>query len=170
MMRIILSLVTVFSLSLMASSGGGETDIVARTINFVIFAMIMYYLLANPAKEYFSSRSEGIKERLEEVQIKLQETKKEKEDAKNALLDAEKLAEDIVATAKQDALYISEKIEKQTAEHLKALERHADEIKELELRATKKVVVEEIVDGLFEDASLNITEEEIAQKLLHKVA
>jgi F-type H+-transporting ATPase subunit b len=170
MIKLILTLVVFLNISLFANSGAGETDIMARSINFIIFAMILYYLIANPAKEFLTARSDGIKGRLQEVQTKLQETKKSKEDAKNTLYEAEKFAEEIVSTAKKDSLMISDKYEKQTAEHIKNLDKHTSEIQEIEIRVAKKEVVAEVMDEVFDDTSISITQEEIAQKLLKKVA
>ncbi len=39
---------------------GRETDFLPRVFNFVIFAALLYYLLANPIKNFFKGRSEGI--------------------------------------------------------------------------------------------------------------
>jgi F-type H+-transporting ATPase subunit b len=56
-------IVTVLLLSayLFGSDAGaeGSTDIVQRTINFLIFAGILFYILAEPVKNYFSGRSNG---------------------------------------------------------------------------------------------------------------
>ena len=56
---------------LLASSaqGSGVTDIIPRTINFLIFAAILYYLIAQPAKEFYLSRKGDIANRLDSIQI-----------------------------------------------------------------------------------------------------
>ena len=39
---------------------GRESDYVPRLFNFIIFASLIYYLVANPIKGFFKGRSEGI--------------------------------------------------------------------------------------------------------------
>jgi F-type H+-transporting ATPase subunit b len=69
--------------SLFASehAADGGTDIVQRTVNFVIFAGILWYLLAEPVKNYFGGRSQGIADELQKVQERLRESKQAKEAA-----------------------------------------------------------------------------------------
>ena len=50
-----------------------ETDIIQRTVNFLIFAGIVYYLIAEPVKAYFTGRTQGIADELEKVQNRLKE-------------------------------------------------------------------------------------------------
>ena len=52
----------------------GATDIVQRTVNFVLFAGLVWYLVAEPAKNYFASRSQAIADDLKRVQEKLNES------------------------------------------------------------------------------------------------
>ena len=97
MSKILLPLLFV-SASLFASEAAGEggTDIVQRTVNFVIFAGIIWYLLAEPVKNYFGGRSQGIADELQKVQDRLKESKQAKEAAEAKIVDANKLAEEIV--------------------------------------------------------------------------
>ena len=59
----------------------GGYDIVPRTINFIIFAAILYYLIANPVKNAYKGRIEGIAARLDNIEQKLKESKAKKDDA-----------------------------------------------------------------------------------------
>jgi F-type H+-transporting ATPase subunit b len=170
MVRVILSIIFLLNISLFANNADVQTDIMARTINFVIFVMIMYYLLANPAREFFSNRSQEIKDRLEEVQNRLKQSKKAKEEAQEELANAQKLAKQIVEDAKADSVVISQSYDKSTNEHLRSLEEHFQQAKTVELRQAKKDVVSEVLDEIFTDEAISITQEEIAQKLLKKVA
>jgi len=82
----------------LASSGAesGGTDIVQRTVNFLLFAGLVWYLVAEPAKNYFASRSQAIADELQKVQDKLNETISLKKEALAKISDAEKFAEDLV--------------------------------------------------------------------------
>ncbi len=59
------------------ASGGAEgagTDIVQRTVNFLLFAGLIWYLIAEPVKSYFAGRSQGIADELNKVQDRLNES------------------------------------------------------------------------------------------------
>lgn len=76
---------------LLASSGaeeGGHTDILARTVNFAIFAAIMYYLLAEPIKSFYLGRKSSIAGKLDAIQQKLKESSKAKEEAQSKVEEA----------------------------------------------------------------------------------
>ena len=145
-------------------------DIVARTINFLIFIAIMYYLLADKVKEFLNSRSKEIKNRLDEVQNRLLASKKEKEAAQKAVEDAQKQAQDIISTAKKDAINISENIKKIIIEEIEKLDKHSKEIMEIELKNKRREVVSEVIDSILSDDTLKISEEDIAKKLIKRVA
>lgn len=46
------------------------TDFIWRTVNFVVFAAILVYLLAKPAKGFFAKRSQDISQSLEDLEAK----------------------------------------------------------------------------------------------------
>ena len=172
-MRKLLLLIGLTSIGLFASSNGdveANYDIVARTINFLIFIAIMYYLLADKVKDFLSSRSKEIKNRLDEVQNRLLASKKEKEAAQKAVEDAQKQAQDIISTAKKDAINISENIKKTIIEEIEKLDKHSKELMEVELKNKKREVVSEVIDSILSDDTLKISEEDIAKKLIKRVA
>ena len=91
---------------------GRESDFFPRVLNFVIFAALLYYLLANPIKDFFKGRSEDIAEQLNEIEEKLQAAKDEKKEAQTRLDSSEKKAKHIIADAKAEAVILAEKIVK----------------------------------------------------------
>ena len=82
--------------SLALASGGGEAahgeahgitpakinDFIWRTVNFLVFAGILIYLVAKPAKQFFAQRASDIGETFEDLEVK-------KAEAEAALLAAE---------------------------------------------------------------------------------
>ena len=70
----ILLLTLMMSTYALASGHEGGTDIVQRTVNFLLFAGHVWYLVAEPAKSYFASRSKAIADELKSVQAKLNES------------------------------------------------------------------------------------------------
>jgi len=79
----------------------GSTDIVQRTVNFLIFAGILFYVLAEPLKNYFSGRSAGIADELEKVQERLRESKRLKDAAEHMIEEAERFAADLAESSKK---------------------------------------------------------------------
>ena len=64
---------------------GREHDFWQRVLNFSIFAGLIYYLVANPIKEFFKGRSGDISNQIKEIEAKLQESKNEENLAKEYL-------------------------------------------------------------------------------------
>ena len=75
---------------------GHKTDIWYRLLNFVIFAGLLYYLLADKLKAFLVSRQEGIANQLKEIENKLELAKKEEKSAKALVKDSETKAKTIV--------------------------------------------------------------------------
>ena len=94
MSRILLTLLAVSTVALASNAENAGTDIVQRTVNFLLFAGLIWYLVAEPVKNYFASRSQGISDELKKVQDKLSETVTLKKEALAKIPDAEKFSEE----------------------------------------------------------------------------
>jgi F-type H+-transporting ATPase subunit b len=164
-------LLLLLPIALFSSEGGsGATDILPRTINFLIFAGILYYLLADTIKSYFVGRADSIAERLESVQEKLQEAKDQREEAVKAVDRAKESAEQIVATAKKEADILINKIDENLQSDLANLEKSFGERIEIEEKKTSRDVIENVMNEVFESENLGVSNQEIAQILKKKVA
>ena len=141
-----------------------HTDIIPRTINFLIFVAILWYLVGDRIKKFFAERRENIANRFQEIEEKLRESKEKKEALKNELINAKKLAEEIVENAKKEAEFIEKKIKSQLEEEIKLLEKHFEEYKEAEIRKTKQEAVKEYLNEIFKD--VHITSEDAAKLIL----
>ena len=53
MKRILLLGLALVPVALLANEGAVETDLVQRTVNFIIFAGILWYLIADKIKAFF---------------------------------------------------------------------------------------------------------------------
>jgi len=133
---------------------GRETDFFPRVFNFVIFASLLYYLLANPIKNFFKERKEGIASQLKEIEEKLQAAKDEKKDAQARLNDSEQKASQIVDDAKKEASLLAQKIVDANANDLGNLEKQLEEKISLEERKSVREVIDQIL-------SENITKDDI---------
>jgi F-type H+-transporting ATPase subunit b len=157
----------------LASSGSAEhadTDIIQRTVNFVIFAALIWYLIAEPVKNYFSGRSQGIADELKKVQDKLNESILNKKEALAKISEAEKFAEGLMLSAKKENKIINDKIMLQCDSDLEILSKQNVSIKNFEQRKMVRNVVENILDKVLTQSGDSFDKEAMANVILKKVA
>lgn len=155
---------------LLASGDSGETDIVHRTINFVIFFALIYYFAADVIKGVFKARRDEIANSLAKIQEKLQDSKKAKQKAVNQLEEAKKTARDIVEAAHKESSIIVQKIEENTKNELENLVRQYNEQIAFEQRKAEKLIVDEILSEFLNKDSIALSKEVLIQSLLKKAA
>jgi F-type H+-transporting ATPase subunit b len=155
---------------LLASGGGGETDIVPRAINFIIFASIMYYLLADHAKDFYKNRIAGIADRLDSIQVKVKESVQAKESAQAKVEEAKANAKSLIETSKREAQLLSEKVVSDMQNELQNLEKGFKEKTQIEKRRMARDVVSTVLDEMFAKGSISIDEEELVKIVMKKVA
>ena len=170
MKKLLFILSCVTPLALFASDAGVETDILPRTVNFLIFIAILYYLLAEKAKAFFTGRTASIQAELDKVQQVLKESEAKVEGAKSELENAKKLANEIVETANADIDSIKKAIEESVEQEIAYISKSFDEKVEIETRKMKKEVVNEILDELLNSDSVALSQKELANIVLKKVA
>jgi len=168
-MKKALFLVALFSGVLFANEAvaGGGTDIVARTINFLIFAAILWYLVGNKAIAFFRNRKEEIANKFQEVENRLKEAKQRKEELKAKLEEAKLKANEIIEDAKKEADHIYASIIQNTKAELEMLEKHFEEAKIAEINKAKREAVKAFLEDVLKDVHLS---SEDAAKLVLKVA
>jgi len=155
------------------ASGDAEhagTDIVQRTVNFVLFAGLIWYLIAEPAKNYFAGRSQAIADELQKVQDKLNESITLKKDALAKISEAEKFAEDLAVASKKENKIINDNMMVQCDVELETLTKQHASLKEFEQRRMVRVVVEEILDEVLAQSGDDFNKEAMANVILKKVA
>ena len=158
---------SLFGVFAFASEAAGHTDIIPRTINFLIFVAILWYLAGNKIVNFFKQRKEKIAKKFQEIEEKLKESKARKEALKAELENAKVKAREIVENAKKEAELLEGKIKVQTEEEIKILQKQFEEFKKYETQKAKKEVVETFLNETVKD--LHITSEDAA-KLILKVA
>ena len=109
MKKLLLVLLALSPIALMASEGG-ETDIVQSTVNFIIFAAILYYVLADKIKAFFAGRTAEIQAQLDKVQDTLKASEQKVEDAKAKLEEAKTIAANIVEDANKSIESIKQQV------------------------------------------------------------
>ncbi|MCH9813358.1 MAG: F0F1 ATP synthase subunit B [Epsilonproteobacteria bacterium] len=167
---VLLLLVPVAALASGAADGEVNYDIKPRVINFVIFAAILYYLIAKPIKEYFTGRTDEIADRLSSIQDKLKESKAEKESALQSVKDADDSAKDIITTAKKEAELLTAKIEENLKSDLKNLQKGHEERIAIEEKKMSKGVVEEVIEEMFQEGKVDLKNEDFLNIIKKKVA
>lgn len=157
-----------------ASAHGAEaeagTDIVQRTVNFLIFAGIVYYLIAEPIKNYFNGRSEAIANELEKVQEKLRESKLAKAEAVQGVVDAKAFAKNLMETAKKENKLLNDKIMKQCEVDLENLVQQNNSLLEFEKREVIRGMVSEVIQDVLKDKDTTLDEKAMADIITKKVA
>ena len=149
---------------------GRETDFLPRAFNFIIFASLLYYLLANPIKNFFKGRSEGIAAQLNEIENKLQAAKDEKKEAQNRLDESEKRAEEILADAKVEATLLAEKIATANQNDLALLDKQLEEKMSLEERKSAREAIDEILSENITNDNIMVDEAKVVEIISKKVA
>lgn len=155
---------------LFASSKGAETDIVQRTVNFIIFAAILWYLLADKIKAFFVDRSLFIQSELDKVQDTLKASQEKVDNANKKLEKAKLLANEIVETAKESVNAIEQKVITSVETEIFQLEKNFDEKIAIEVKKAKRKIVSEILEELFSSSNIELTQDELANIVLKKVA
>lgn len=168
----ILVLMLMISTYALASEAGhdGGTDIVQRTVNFLLFAGLVWYLVGEPIKSYFGSRSQAIADDLKKVQERLEESATLKKDAMAKVSEAEKYAQELLATAKKENKIINDNIMQQCESDLDALGKHHASLMDFEQRNMVRNVVEDIMSETLSQSSQDFDKEAMANVILKKVA
>lgn len=169
MKKLLLVLLALSPIALMASEGG-ETDIVQRTVNFIIFAAILYYLLADKIKAFFAGRTAEIQAQLDKVQDTLKASEQKVEDAKAKLEEAKTIAANIVEEANKSIESIKQQVASNVESEISHLERSISDKMEIQTRKAKSQIVEEVLNELLSSDNLDLSQEELANIVLKKVA
>lgn len=163
-------MISTYALASGGSAEGAGTDIVQRTVNFVLFAGLVWYLVAEPVKNYFVSRSQAIADELKKVQDKLNETIALKKEALSKISDAEKYADGLVLSLKKENKIISDSIITQCEGELETLSKQHAVMKEFEQRKMVRNVVKDVLNQVLAQSSDDFDIEAMANVILKKVA
>ncbi len=153
-----------------SSQGAEETDILFRTVNFIIFAAILWYLLADKVKSYFAQRTLDIQAELDKVQDVLKASEEKVVNAQAQLDEAKQLAAEIVENAKADVDSVKKQVAKEVETQISHLEKSSDEMMKVETARAKKQIVSEVLDELLKSENIKLSQDELANIVLKKVA
>lgn len=156
--------------ALASEAAHGETDIVQRTVNFLLFAGLVWYLVGEPVKSFFASRSQAIADELKKVQEKLDESISMKKDAMNRIAEAQKFAEELAISSKKENKIINDNIMNQCEVDLETLVKQHSSLKQFEQRKMVRNVVEDVLNEILGQTTQSLDRETIANIILKKVA
>ena len=148
----------------------GSTDIVQRTVNFLVFAGILYYLLADPIKNYFGGRSAGIASDLEKVQERLRESKRLKETAELKIEDATRFVNELVEITRKECKILSDKVMAQCDQDLEIMQKQTNALMDFEKRQMVRSVVNEVMVDVMSASDASMGNEAMTDILKKKVA
>ncbi len=149
---------------------GRETDFIPRIFNFLIFAGLLYYLLANPIKNFFTGRQKGIADQLKEIEAKLQASKEEKKEAEARIEENKKKSAEIIETAHKEAELLASKIADNSEKELIVLEKQAEEKSTLEERRAIREAINDVLSNNISNDDIHLDDKKIIDLLDKKVA
>jgi len=168
--RIIVLMLMISTIALASDAGQGNTDIVQRTVNFLLFAGLIWYLVAEPVKNFFASRSQAIADEMKKVQDRLRETAELKKEALARVSEAEKFAEELVLSSKKENKILNDAIIAQCETDLETLVKQQAVLMDFEQRKMVRKVVEETLEEVLSQSADSFDKEAMANVILKKVA
>lgn len=149
---------------------GRENDFWQRVVNFTIFASVLYYLIANPIKNFFIGRKEGISAQLQEIEEKLQAAKDAKKDAQTRVEESERKADQIIADAKNEAVILAQKIAELNEEDLLLMAKHLEDRMSQDKRTSAREAIDEILSDNITNDDIMIDASKVIDIISKKVA
>ncbi|MCQ2700081.1 F0F1 ATP synthase subunit B [Helicobacter pylori] len=132
-----------------------QTDIIERSLNFLLFAGILWYFLAKKLRSFLRSKSLEISKRLEEIQAQLKVSKENKKKLLKELEQAKEKAELIISDANKEAYTITQKYELQTKMDVENLIKNSKALMDLEVKKIKRELVESVFKVLRESKKVS---------------
>ncbi len=158
-------------LGLLANSEGAiESDIVQRIVNFIIFAGILWYLLADKIQAFLANRTASIQAELDKVEDTLKASKDKAEDASAKLEEAKIIAIEIIDIAKSEIDVVKQKVANSIESEITNLEKSFDEKIKVETLKAKRATVSLILNELLNSKNLSLTQDELVNIVLKRVA
>jgi len=149
---------------------GRENDFWPRVVNFTIFASILYYLLANPIKDFFTNRKADIAGQLKEIEAKLKAAKDAEKDAQSRLDESQNKANLILEDAKKEAKFLADKMAENNASDIENMSKQLDDKMALEEKKSVRDAIDEILTENITNDDIAIDEAKVVDIVTKKVA
>ena len=168
--RILLLIALPLALFASETSSEGGTDFWWRLVNFIIFAIIIYKLVAGKIVEFFKNRERSIADELSSIQDKLKEAKAKKQEAEDKAKEAVEKASELKDIAIKEAELVAQKILQQSEDEKELIKRSFEQKVEIEKKKMKESVVTEVVEEIFSKSNGSVTTKELLNIIKKKVA
>ncbi|GAA8888606.1 F0F1 ATP synthase subunit B [Helicobacter pylori] len=146
-----------------------QTDIIERSLNFLLFAGILWYFLAKKLRAFLHSKSLEISKRLEEIQAQLKVSKENKKKLLKELEQAKEKAESIISDANKEAYTITQKYELQTKMDVENLIKNSKALMDLEVKKIKRELVESVFKDLRESKKVSFNTQDCVNILKQRL-
>ncbi|AFI06464.1 F0F1 ATP synthase subunit B [Helicobacter cetorum] len=146
-----------------------QTDIIERSLNFLLFVGILWYFLAQKMRAFFRSKSLEVSKCLEEIQTQLKASKDNKKKLLKELEQAKEKAELIVSDANKEAYTITQKYELQTKIDVENLIKNSKALMDLEIKKVKRELVEGVFKGLKESKKVSFSPQDCVNILKQRL-
>ncbi|MFP6323106.1 F0F1 ATP synthase subunit B [Helicobacter pylori] len=146
-----------------------QTDIIERSLNFLLFAGILWYFLAKKLRSFLRSKSLEISKRLEEIQAQLKVSKENKKKLLKELEQAKEKAELIISDANKEAYTITQKYELQTKMDVENLIKNSKALMDLEVKKIKRELVESVFKDLRESKKVSFNTQDCVNILKQRL-
>ncbi len=158
-------------LALFANAHGeADYDIIGRTLNFLMFSGLLYYLIANKAKVAYKDRITSIADKLESVQSALKNSEQKKDLARDKIEQAKEDAKTILLNSQKETQVLVSKLYEDAKSDMLNLEKMYEEKINIEHRHMKRDAVSEILDEMFSENDSLVDKKEFINVILKKVA
>ncbi len=146
-----------------------QTDIIERSLNFLLFVGILWYFLAKKLRSFLHSKSLEISKRLEEIQAQLKVSKENKKKLLKELEQAKEKAELIISDANKEAYTITQKYELQTKMDVENLIKNSKALMDLEVKKIKRELVESVFKDLRESKKVSFNAQDCVSILKQRL-
>ncbi len=146
-----------------------QTDIIERSLNFLLFVGILWYFLAKKLRSFLHAKSLEISKRLEEIQAQLKVSKENKKKLLKELEQAKEKAESIVSDANKEAYTITQKYELQTKMDVENLIKNSKALMDLEVKKIKRELVESVFKDLRESKKVSFSSQDCVNILKQRL-
>ena len=170
MSRIIVLMFMISTIALASSAEHAQTDIIQRTVNFLLFVGLVWYLVAEPVKSYFAGRSQNIADEMQKVQDKLKASVNLKKEALAKIDEAEKFVEHLTVSGKKENKMLNDNIMAQCDLDLETLVNHQIHVMDFEQRKAISEVVENTLAEVLEQSNKDFDKKAMVNVILKKVA
>lgn len=153
-----------------AKDGAPDYDIVARTFNFVLFVLILYYFIKNPIKNAYKGRIEAIEKKMTQSRNKILEAQRKEEEARAKAEKMKVQAAEFIENGKVEAKLLKEKIERDAEAAIKILNESFAEQKEFARRDSVRKTVASVLDNAFSDKDIAVSEQALVDIIKKKVS